>query len=308
MTTVVFADLVGSTSIFERLGDKTASRFVTQLIGVLSQVFAQHRDRVVKLLGDGLFVVFPSEGDALAACIGIQQRLQESPIRPGGSGAPVQIQMGIESGEVVEIDGDCFGDTVNSAARLADLAGAAQILTTENVWSALLPVQKAFLRSIGPMYLRGRAEARHVYRVEWQTDRDDDATMAGRSMFSAQRQAFLELAFGEQTVRLDSKSSKLSLGRAADAALALNDPRVSRVHATLEWRGGHFVLTDASSYGTWVYLGNQSEAVLLRRTECYLVGSGQIVPGCERTDENAPLIAFSIKTLSPRTCRCPPDA
>ena len=76
MTTVVFADLVGSTSMFERLGDETASRFVTQLIGVLSQTFEQHHGRVVKLLGDGLFVVFPNEGDALAACVSIQKRLQ----------------------------------------------------------------------------------------------------------------------------------------------------------------------------------------------------------------------------------------
>lgn len=295
MTTVVFADLVGSTSMFERLGDETASRFVTQLTGVLSQVFEEHRGRVVKLLGDGLFVVFPQEGDALAACISIQKRLQDKPIFPGGSGAPVQMQMGIESGEVVEIDGDCFGDTVNSAARLADLAGAAQILTTENVWTALLPVQRSALRSMGPMYLRGRAEASHVYRVEWQTGRDEDATMAGRSMFAEQRQAFLGLAFGEQDVRLDAKSGKLSLGRSADAALTVNDPRVSRVHATLEWRGGNFVLTDTSSYGTWVYFGNQSEAVVLRRTECYLVGSGHIVPGCERADENAPLVAFSVR-------------
>src|SRR3546814_3269809 len=61
MTTVVFADLVGSTSMFERLGDETASRFVTQLVGALSQVFEQHSGRVVKLLGHGLFVVFSQE-------------------------------------------------------------------------------------------------------------------------------------------------------------------------------------------------------------------------------------------------------
>lgn len=292
MTTVVFADLVGSTSMFERLGDETASRFVTQLVGALSQVFEQHSGRVVKLLGDGLFVVFPQEGDALAACISIQKRFLEKPIRAGGSGAPVQMQMGIESGEVVEIDGDCFGDTVNSAARLADLAGAAQILTTQNVWSALGPMQRASLRSLGPMHLRGRAEASHVYRVEWQTGRDEDATMMGRLMASSAPQV-LSLVAGEQSVQIDARSLAISIGRGAGASLALNDPRVSRMHATLEWRGGQFVLSDASSYGTWVYFGNQSEAVVLRRTECYLVGSGQISAGCER-QEGSPLISFSI--------------
>ncbi|MDO9361196.1 MAG: adenylate/guanylate cyclase domain-containing protein [Polaromonas sp.] len=294
MTTVVFADLVGSTSLFERLGDETASRFVTQLVGALSQVFEQHSGRVVKLLGDGLFVVFPEEGDALAACISIQKRLVDKPILAGGSGAPVQMQMGIESGAVVEIDGDCFGDTVNSAARLADLAGAAQILTTQNVWSALGPLQQSALRSLGPMHLRGRAEASHVYRVEWQAGRDEDATMMGRSMSAAAPQV-LELIVGEQVVRVDAGNSVVSIGRGAGAALALNDPRVSRMHAELVWRGGQFVLSDASSYGTWVYFGNQSEAVVLRRTECYLVGSGEISAGCERQD-GSPLIRFSIRS------------
>lgn len=281
--------------MFERLGDETASRFVTQLVGALSQVFEQHSGRVVKLLGDGLFVVFPQEGDAVAACVSIQKRFLDKPIRPGGSGAPVQMQMGIDSGEVVEIDGDCFGDTVNSAARLADLAGAAQILTTHSVWSALGPMQQSSLRSLGPMHLRGKAEASQVYRVEWQTGRDEDATMMGRSMASDASQLALTLVAGEQTVQLHARSPKISIGRGADASLALNDPRVSRMHATLEWRGGQFVLSDASSYGTWVYFGNQSEAVVLRRTECYLVGSGQIVAGCERK-EGSPLINFSISS------------
>jgi class 3 adenylate cyclase len=296
MATIVFADLVGSTSLFERLGDDAASRFVTQLVSMLSEIFGQHHGRVVKVLGDGLFVLFQHEGAALAACIQVQNHLLEQQIRPGGSGAPVELQIGIDSGEVVEIEGDCFGDTVNSAARLADLAGASQILTTENVWNAVFPVQRTALRSMGPMYLRGKAESSHVYRVEWQAGRDGEATMIGRSTIAPRREEVLELSFGEHRLQLNARAGKISLGRAADAALKVNDPRASRLHATLEWRGGQFVLTDASSFGTWVYLGNQSEAVVLRRTECTLVGNGQIVLGCAREDEDAPSIAFSIKS------------
>jgi class 3 adenylate cyclase len=296
MATVVFADLVGSTSLFERLGDDAASRFVTQLVSMLSEIFGQHQGRVVKVLGDGLFVVFQHEGAALAACIQVQNHLLEKQIRPGDSGAPVELQIGIDSGEVVEIEGDCFGDTVNSAARLADLAGASQILTTDNVWKAIFPVQRAALRSMGPMYLRGKTESSHVYRVEWQAGRDGEATMIGRSTIPPRREESLELSHGDKRLQLKAKGDRISLGRATDAALHVNDPRVSRLHATLEWRGGQFVLTDASSFGTWVYLGNQNEAVVLRRTECTLVGSGQIVLGCAREDEDAPSITFSIKS------------
>jgi class 3 adenylate cyclase len=296
VATVVFADLVGSTGIFERLGDETAGRFVTQLTTALSKTFEQHNGRVVKLLGDGLFVVFPREGDAIQACLAIQMRLQEKPVHPGGTLGPVQMQMGVETGEVVEIDGDCYGDAVNSAARLADLAGAAQILTTQRVADALSPDQREQLRSLGPMYLRGKSDATEVYRVDWQVDRDNDATVMGASMFKAHQAklGFLELAAVGHTVRLEPRGEKLSLGRAATASLSINDSRVSRLHATVEWRGGQFVLSDGSSFGTWVYMGNQTEPVVLRRTECYLVGHGQITLGCDRHAENAPLVLFSV--------------
>jgi adenylate cyclase len=296
MASVVFADLVGSTGIFERLGDETAGRFVTQLTTALAKIFEQHNGRVVKLLGDGLFAVFPEEGQALTACIAIQERLQEKPVRPGGVGRPVQMQMGIESGEVVEIQGDCYGDAVNSAARLADLAGADQILTSQRVRDALPPGQQEMLRSLGPMYLRGKAEVTEVWRVEWQQDRDAEATVMGASMFGQPPEAHLEIAFAGQVRRLQPRGEAVTIGRSPSADLNVNDSRVSRAHATVDWRGGQFVLVDASSFGTWVYFGNHPEPVVLRRTECYLVGQGQIALGCDRTADSAPIASFTVLT------------
>jgi adenylate cyclase len=295
MATVVFADLVGSTGIFERLGDETAGRFVTQLTGALSKTFEQHNGRVVKLLGDGIFTVFQTESDAIAACVAIQTRLKEKPVYPGGSSHAVQMQMGVESGEVVEIDGDCYGDAVNSAARLADLAGADQILTTARVRDAVPAFQQAQLRSLGPMYLRGKQEITEVFRVEWNEDRDADATVMGVSMFVPAKGARLELSAAGKVVDVDTNGEKTSIGRSITASLTINDARVSRVHATVHWRGGHFVLEDASSFGTWVYFGNQTEPVVLRRTDCYLVGQGQIALGCERDAEAAPTIQFNVR-------------
>ena len=294
MASVVFADLVGSTGIFERLGDETAGRFVTQLTTALAKIFEQHNGRVVKLLGDGLFVVFQNEPEAVTACIAIQDRLQQKPVYPGGTGSPVQMQMGIECGEVVEIEGDCYGDAVNSAARLADLAGADQILTTQRVRDGLPVEQKRKLRSLGPMYLRGKQEVTEVFRVDWQPQKDVEATVMGVSMFKPTTVAHLDITSGGQTLSLQPRGERLTLGRGTTANLAINDSRVSRIHATIEWKGGHFILSDVSSFGTWVYFGNQSEPVVLRRTECYLVGNGQIALGCDRSAEAAPLASFAV--------------
>lgn len=293
MTTVVFADLAGSTGIFERLGDAAASRLITQLVGGMRQVFERNNGRVVKVLGDGLFVLFADPADAISASIAVQSQMLEQP--PSANGVPVQVQIGLDTGEVVEINGECFGEAVNSAALLADLAGAAQIMTTENVWAMLIAAHKVSLRSMGPMYLRGKTEASHVYRVEWQTNHDEDATMARRSLFATLPDVWLEIGYGERKIKFYARHGELTMGRSSDSTLTFDDKRVSRSHAVVQWRGSHFVLVDTSSFGTWVYLGDQPKALVLRRTECVLAGSGVIVLGCPRTEERAPLIRFSVK-------------
>lgn len=295
MPTVVFADVVGSTSLFEQMGDANASRLMTQLTGMLGKVFEQHQGRVVKLLGDGVFAVFPESGNAIAACVTLQSRFQTDPIIPGGGTAPIQMQMGVESGELVEIDGDCFGDAVNSAARLADLAGADQILTTQSVWNELVVTQRPLLRSLGPMHLRGKTHTTHIYRVEWQTGRDLDATAMGASMYTPAKHQTLALTLLGRSQVFDVTATGITIGRSTEASVPVLDPRVSRVHATIRSRGGQIVLSDASSFGTWVYFGNQAEAVTLRRTECFLVGYGQLSLGCEIDADKAPLIAFEVR-------------
>jgi class 3 adenylate cyclase len=311
MPTVVFCDLVGSTGLFEKLGDATASHLVTQLTSAMSRAVEQFEGRVVKTLGDGIFAVFPQEEQAVSACCAIQTELQDRPLMlfadekmAVSSGTfrslRIELQMGIESGEVVEINGDCYGDAVNSAARLADLAGARQILTTQRVLDALAAERAQELSSLGPMYLRGKGETTHVYRVHWQkrSEVDPDATMLGVSFKDALRVQELHLSFAGKVVKLQQSGSairSLQMGRANSCELEVSDPRVSRTHASVQVRGNQFVLTDASSYGTWVYLGGQSEPLVLRRTDCVLVGEGEIALGCERTADNAAVVRFSVQ-------------
>ena len=294
MPTVVFADVVGSTGLFEKLGDANASQLMTALTSELGKVFEQHQGRVVKLLGDGVFAVFPDAGRAITACVTLQSRFKADPIIPQGGDHAIQMQMGVESGELVEIDGDCFGDAVNSAARLADLAGADQILTTQSVWNELMAAQRPSLRSLGPIHLRGKTQPTHIYRVEWQTGRDLDATAMGASMYTPIKHQTLTLTLAGRSQTFELTATDITIGRSTEASMPVLDPRVSRVHATIRTRGGQIVLTDASSFGTWVYFGNQANAVALRRTECFLVGYGQLSLGCEIDADKAPLVAFEV--------------
>lgn len=80
MATVVLAELAGSTSLFERLGDDIARSIGTQWVGTLSKIFGRQHGQLVKVLGDGLFVVFQEEGDAPTACIRAQNHPHEQQI------------------------------------------------------------------------------------------------------------------------------------------------------------------------------------------------------------------------------------
>jgi adenylate cyclase len=311
MPTVVFCDLVGSTGLFEKLGDATASHLVTQLNNALGRAITQFEGRVVKTLGDGIFAVFPKEDQAVNACCEIQRELMERPLMmfadeklAVSSGTfrslRIELQIGMESGEVVEINGDCYGDAVNSAARLADLAGARQILTSQRVHDALPEGRHSELSSLGPMFLRGKEETTTVYRINWQkkSEIDPDATMLGVSFKEALRTQELLLSIGGKTVKLQQSGSAIKavqMGRATSCELEVSDPRVSRTHASVQVRGNQFVLPDASSYGTWVYAGGQSEPIVLRRTDCVLVGDGEVSLGCERTADNAAIVRFSVQ-------------
>jgi adenylate cyclase len=105
----------------------------------------------------------------------------------------------------------------------------------------------------------------------------------------------IELTWLGTTKRFKSFELPIQLGRVRDADFVVNDPRVSRIHARLEWRNGSVVFVDASSYGSWVrFLGTTGSDVLLRREECVLHGKGELALGASFADASVPTVSFSI--------------
>lgn len=97
-----------------------------------------------------------------------------------------------------------------------------------------------------------------------------------------------------------SADAPVHIGRANHAQLCINDPRVSRLHARIDWRNSGFVLTDMSSFGTWVRFDGSDAAVRLRRDACILHGTGQIALGVPFSDTSAPVMNFYVAGSSVR--------
>lgn len=135
-TTVVFADLTGSTGVFEVLGNSLATQAITALTQWIGEVCVSHGGRVVKTLGDGVLAVFP-EGDCAIQAVVELQRVHSRRLEHQPDNLKIRLQVGLAAGEVVVVEGDCYGDAVNVASRLSDLSGAEQIWATETVISQI---------------------------------------------------------------------------------------------------------------------------------------------------------------------------
>ena len=84
------------------------------------------------------------------------------------------------------------------------------------------------------------------------------------------------------------------LGRSPQATYIIDDTRVSRSHARIDWHGGTFQLVDLSYNGTYVRFDNDPEIISLRRGACTLHGSGVIGLGAPPSEPISPCVRFEV--------------
>lgn len=296
--TIAFVDLTGSVSVFETLGNDRATRAVTKLTQWIGAVGLENGGKVVKMLGDGVLLSFSNNLLAVETMTQIQQehsqRVAQWPKR-----LKLQMQIGMARGQVVQVDGDCFGDAVNVASRLSDLAGPEQILVTDTVIRKLGARHGVRSRSLGPMRIKGRAEPCEVFRIEWQPEMLSEFLTLPSDLHAMSTNAEsvfggIQLGWLDASRAFDITDLPLKIGRIPEADFIVNDPRVSRIHATLDIRSGNYVLEDVSSYGTWVRFAGTDHVISLRRQECLLHSDGEIAMGTPFTDYSSPTVSFRL--------------
>ncbi|GAB4120040.1 MAG: hypothetical protein Fur0014_20550 [Rubrivivax sp.] len=299
--TVLFADLRGSTALFETLGNAEATSVVTHCVGALARAVAGHQGRVIKTLGDGLMALFDSPVHAAQAASLMHDLLDSMVLRGQERGASaglrrLKLQVALARGEIVEMGGDAFGDAVNVAARLLDHAGDNETLITVEVLLGLPLEQRTRYRSLDRLVLRGRAEPVQVHVLGGRRGGaagDQVATQFGDMSMSVDEPDGLSLAWHHSERQFASRQLPIVLGRSPQASFCVDDARVSRSHCRIDWHGGSFQLTDLSYNGTYVRFAD-GEIVSLRRGSCTLHGSGTIGLGGSPIDPSSACVRFEI--------------
>ena len=180
---VLFADVGRTTRPQSSMGDTTAFSQVRGCMKVLLEAAGRHRGRVVKTIGECAMFAFDTADDAAGAAMDMQDRIALMPA-PDAHDRPT-LRIGFHYGPVLCEGNDVFGDTVNTAARMSDLATPGQILIAAETVASLSPEMQDKARRLDALAVKGKAQAIDIQELQWQ-DSDSATLVPGRSGSFAQ--------------------------------------------------------------------------------------------------------------------------
>ena len=289
--TILFADVSGSTRLFELHGDVAAREMVAGVLVALAEVAARHGGRVIKTIGDEIMCTFPGPLHGLLAATDMHRRVKGDPVFQRDN---LAIRIGLHHGETLVENDDVFGDAVNTAARMADktLARRDQIIATASTVRGITNTTGLRVRPLGSAWVLGKQAPVEIVDVLWQED-VAHVTTVQRVMHAAEAPSDrprLLLRLKSQVFEID-EGTPFSIGRDPASSLVVETEWVSRNHALIEWKRGYFMLADRSTNGTWLRIGDDDE-ILVHRDETHLRRSGTISLGQAHEAGSTNLIFF----------------
>ena len=287
--TVLFADICGSTRLFEVYGDVRARQIETRVLNVLTARTSAHGGVVIKTIGDEIMSRFADAQSAVCAACEMHQALKDDLEL---AQLNIAIKIGLHQGPVLVEKNDVFGDAVNVAARMVSLAKADQIITNRETVGCLPAEIERMTRSLGQSRVRGKQEEMEICEVIWHN------TTSLTQMATGRQEELRSLLFTRLVLEYRGKKQELTpstqaftMGRGERSSLVVDRELVSRSHADIEFRQGKFILVDHSTNGTYLLLENGAR-FFVRREEFTLHDRGVICLGQAVADSNPDLIHY----------------
>jgi class 3 adenylate cyclase len=287
---ILFADISGSTKLYETMGNTKAQKIVDQCLAMLRDVVNGLDGNVVKTIGDEIMCTFTAAETAARAAGEMQKALKLALSFGKFEVSNLSIRIGFHHGPVIAAGGDVFGDAVNVAARVTAQAKAQQILTTKETLGQMPTEVQSRSRFVDRVGVKGKSEDLELYEVLWEFD---NLTLVEDSFRGPQAQSSkIVLNYNGVEMELSKSRPSLRFGRGTENDFVVPDHQASRLHARIELRRDRFVLVDQSMNGTYVQMEGVPE-VCLRRDEVPLKGTGLISLGRATASEAAIHIKFT---------------
>src|SRR3974390_1914451 len=166
LTAILAGDVAGYSRLMGADEEGTLSRLTAHRREFLEPKIADHRGRIVKRTGDGVLVEFASAVDAIRCALELQRGMVTRNVSVPDE-KRIELRMGIHIGDVIVEDGDIFGDGVNIAARLENLAQAGGICISDDTYRQIHGKVDADFQDAGEHNLKNIARPVRVYEFQY---------------------------------------------------------------------------------------------------------------------------------------------
>lgn len=285
---VMFADVAGSSRIYNQLGDIEARHVISHSLNIASDMVSRHDGRVIKSAGDDILCVFSTADDAVNAAAGILDQFVDKMLFEG---VDVNFHIGIHSGNGLVTEDDVFGDTVNVSSRLTDIAKTGQVLLSEQTVDYLSADLKNGMRRYDKVRVKGRDDPVEAYDFVWNESGEETGLIEFTGLDN-EILSSLKLEILDQQMVLTPNATPLNIGRDKAVELKILGKMVSRYHADIDYRKGKYILRDHSGNGTYLQI-EDGEVFFVKNEEFPLSSSGVISLGKKIDDKPSMNIHFS---------------
>jgi len=295
---VLFADVCGSTALYEKLGDDLARQLIMRCINTMCSKITTYQGTLIKTIGDEIMCIFPSAEAAFHASCAMQLAVENDRTSNGSS---LHIRIGFNYGDVINERNDVFGNTVNVAARVASITRAGQIMATQEVFDAVPVELRSRMRQIFRAEFKGKQDRLDIFQVIFEKE-DPLSTRIGMPAYrkSPDNNDEMILRYRDESLKVNKERRTVSLGREGACDLIVQHDLASRLHIRIELRSGKFIIADQSTNGTYIRSSDGS-VVHITREETVLYGNGFISLGQSFAEYPTELVEFSIaSTLAQR--------
>lgn len=292
---VMFADIAGSTSLYERLGDVEARNIVSKCINMICDVVIVNSGYVVKTIGDEVMCAFADIEDAAHTSLVLLDMALHS-------NSPLSLRVGFNYGPVI-VDADTkdiFGDTVNVAARMASQAKHQQIITTKETINQLPLDLRKKSRYVANTKVKGKSRTIEIYELIWGNTEDVTVQSAPEEKYKQpieeRNRIRLKVCYDVKVLYVDEHNRELTLGRDSKNTLAIDNSMISRNHATIEYRDASIFFTDKSTNGSIVISGTDKNKAFVHRDDIELKLDGSIILGNKLADDKTNHIIYFVES------------
>src|SRR3954463_15688551 len=154
--TGLFADVSGSSQLYESAGDEVAAKAIAQCMRAVREVTEASGGELIKEIGDEAMTLFAGPDSAANAATRMHVAVEALPLV---GATKLALRIGFHTGPVIRRDDDFFGDTVNIASRIAGQAARGQVLLSEATVALLSPALRSLTRALYAVELKGKAES-----------------------------------------------------------------------------------------------------------------------------------------------------